>query len=84
MAERAGPATRAYLTQLREQAFLQIKDGYVDTSAAPGKDTKWQDVAALKPETITEEEVRLNPSMKRLLGMFPVPGTQKTGASSSR
>lgn len=82
--QRAGPATRAYLTKLRSEAFLQIKEGYVDSGANPTKDTRWGDVATLKPETITREEVIANPSMKRLLGMFPVPGTQKTGASSSR
>ena len=82
--QRQGPATRAYLTKLRNEAFLQIKDGYVDSGTAPGKDTRWGDVATLKPETITREEVIANPSMKRLLGMFPVPGTKKTGASSSR
>jgi hypothetical protein len=82
--QRQGPATRAYLTKLRNEAFLQIKDGYVDSGVAPGKDTRWGDVATLKPETITREEVIANPSMKRLLGMFPVPGTKKTGASSSR
>jgi parvulin-like peptidyl-prolyl isomerase len=82
--QRQGPATRAYLTKLRSEAFLQIKEGYIDSGVAPGKDTRWGDVATLKPETITREEVIANPSMKRLLGMFPVPGTKKTGASSSR
>jgi parvulin-like peptidyl-prolyl isomerase len=82
--QRQGPAIRAYLTKLRTEAFLQIKDGYYDSAAAPGKDTRWGDVATLRPETITREEVIANPSMKRLLGMFPIPGTKKTGASSSR
>jgi parvulin-like peptidyl-prolyl isomerase len=82
--QRQGPAVRAYLTKLRTEAFLQIKDGYYDSAAAPGKDTRWGDVATLRPETITREEVIANPSMKRLLGMFPIPGTKKTGASSSR
>jgi peptidyl-prolyl cis-trans isomerase SurA len=82
--QRQGPATRAYLTKLRGEAFLQIKDGNVDSGAAPSKDTRWGDVATLKPLTVTRQEVIENPSMKRLLGMFPVPGTKKTGASSSR
>lgn len=82
--QRQGPAIRAYLTKLRGEAFLQIKEGYVDSGSSPGKDTRWGDVATLRPETITREEVIANPSMKRLLGMIPVPGTQKTGASSSR
>ena len=82
--QRQGPAIRAYLTKLRGDAFLQIKEGWNDSGNNPGKDTRWGDVATLKPLTITREEVISNPSMKRLLGMFPVPGTQKTGASSSR
>ena len=81
---RSDPALRAYLTKLRQEAFLQVKEGYIDTGSAPGKDTKWQDPATLRPETITRAEVLANPSMKRLLGLFPVPGTEKTGASSSR
>ncbi len=43
------PKVREYLTQLRKQAFLQIKPGFVDTGAAPGQDTTWQDPAQLKP-----------------------------------
>lgn len=82
--QRAPAALRAYLTKLRNDAFMMIKEGYTDTGAAPGKDTTWGDVLTLKPQTITRLEVVSNPSMKRLLGMFPIPGTQKTGASSSR
>jgi parvulin-like peptidyl-prolyl isomerase len=81
---RTDPALRAYMTKLRQEAFLQIKDGYMDTGAAPGKDTRWRDPAQLQAETVTRAEVLANPSMKKLLGLFPVPGTEKTGASSSR
>lgn len=71
---------RPYLTKLREDAYLQIKDGYVDTGAAPGKDTRWQDVAQLKPQTVTKEEVAAHEGTphKKLLGMVPIPGTRKT------
>ena len=77
-------ALRAYLTKLRDQAFLQIKPGYEDTGAAPGKDTAWQDAAQLKPETVTKEEVLKTPSRKRVLGVLPIPGTKASGTSSSR
>jgi len=77
-------ALRAYLTKLRDQAFLEIKPGYEDTGAAPGKDTTWQDTAQLKPETVTKEEVLQAPSRKRILGVLPIPGTKASGASSSR
>jgi hypothetical protein len=80
------PKVREYLTQLRRQAFLQIKPGFVDTGAAPGQDTTWQDVAQLKPETITKAEVEQKTRHKRLFGMIPIPGTETTvtGKSSSR
>ncbi len=77
-------ALRAYLTKLREQAFLQIKPGYEDTGAAPGKDTTWEDATQLKPETVTKEEVLKTPSRKRVLGVLPIPGTKASGTSSSR
>ncbi len=77
-------ALRAYLTKLRDVAFLEIKPGFEDTGAAPGKDTKWTDPAQLKPETVTKEEVLLNPARKKVLGLIPVPGTKATGSSSSR
>lgn len=77
-------ALRAYLTKLRDQAFLQIKPGYEDTGAAPGKDTAWEDAAQLKPETVTKEDVLKTPSRKRVLGVLPIPGTKASGASSSR
>jgi len=77
-------ALRAYLTKLRDVAFLEIKAGFEDTGAAPGKDTKWTDPAQLKPETVTKEEVLLNPTKKKVLGFIPIPGTKATGSSSSR
>jgi peptidyl-prolyl cis-trans isomerase SurA len=77
-------ALRAYLTKLRDLSFLEIKPGFEDTGAAPGKDTKWSDPAQLKPETVTKEEVLQNPSRKKVLGILPIPGTKSAGSSSSR
>ena len=67
---RMQPKVREYLTKLREQAFLEIREGYVDSGAAPGKDTGWKDPAQLKPETTTKEEVAAR-KRKRLLGIIP-------------
>jgi peptidyl-prolyl cis-trans isomerase SurA len=80
------PKIREYLTDLRKQAFLQIKPGFADTGAAPGKDTTWQEVAQLKPETVTKAEVEQKTRHKRILGIIPIPGTETTvtGKSSSR
>ena len=83
--DRLPTAERAYLTKLRESAFLQIKPGYVDTFAAPGKDTTWMDPGELKPETVTKEELAKT-RHKKLLKVIPIPGTStpNTGTSSSR
>lgn len=80
------PMVRTYLTQLRKAAYLQIKPGYLDTGAAPGQDTRWQDAATLKPETVTKAQVEQKTRHKRLLWVIPIPGTKETveGTSSSR
>lgn len=80
-------ALRSYLTRLRSEAFLEIKDGYVDTGAAPGKDTRWHEVVGLKPETTTKEEVASHRKRKKLLGVIPhgsvAPGTREVGAATA-
>lgn len=76
-------AARPYLTNLRMAAFLEIREGYVDTAAAPGKDTRWMDPAQLKPETVTREEVAAKVRRKRLLWLAPVPGTRTSDTSTS-
>jgi len=80
------PAMRAYLTKLREAAFLEIKPGYVDSGAAPNKDTTWVNPADLKPETIKKEEILAQTHRKHILGVIPIPGTStaNTGTSSSK
>jgi peptidyl-prolyl cis-trans isomerase SurA len=35
--EKLAPALRAYLQKLREEAYIQIKPGYVDTGASPNQ-----------------------------------------------
>jgi peptidyl-prolyl cis-trans isomerase SurA len=56
------PALRAYLTTLREQAFIDIKPGYVDTGAS-AKQTK-------PIETTTKEVASKNLKKKKKLGVF--------------
>jgi peptidyl-prolyl cis-trans isomerase SurA len=75
MMPQMGAKVRTYLTKLRQEAFLEIKPGFVDSGAAPGKDTSWKDVAQLKPQTITKEEVAAHRRRKRLLFAIPIPGT---------
>jgi len=71
------PRIREYLTKLRLQAFLEIKEGYVDSGAAPGKDTRWQDVAQLRPQTTTKEEVASRVKRNKKLLFIPIPGTTR-------
>jgi parvulin-like peptidyl-prolyl isomerase len=82
-APRFDAAARPYLTELRKQAFLEIRDGFIDVGAAPGKDTKWMDPAQLKPETVTKEEVALKVRRRRLLWLAPIPGTKINDTSTS-
>ncbi len=75
---------REYLTKLRQEAFLEIKSDWIDTGAAPGKDTAWVDPAQLKPETITKEEVaKQDQTQEAVCGAIPIPGTQTARRRSS-
>lgn len=78
---KAQPAVREFLTRLRQSAFLEIKQGFVDTGAAPGRDTAWVDTAQLHPETVSKAEVATKTRKKHLLGL-PIPGTEATSASA--
>jgi peptidyl-prolyl cis-trans isomerase SurA len=44
--QKLDPAVRAYLTKLREQAYIDIKPGYIDTGASPNQSNKPIVVAA--------------------------------------
>jgi peptidyl-prolyl cis-trans isomerase SurA len=70
MEPRAGAKVREYLSQLRGNAFLQIKAGYADSGANPGKDTTWQDPSAIRPETTTKEAVAAH-AHKKFLKVIP-------------
>ncbi len=85
-APRMQPALREFLTELRQSAFLEIKPGYTDTGAAPGKNTAWADPVTLKPETTSKNLISTKRKHKKLLWSLPVPGTEieTTGSSSSK
>jgi peptidyl-prolyl cis-trans isomerase SurA len=75
------PKIREFLTRLRTEAFLEIKDGYIDSGAAPGKDTRWHDVAQLKPQTTTKEEVAARVHRHKKFLFIPIPGTTRKPAT---
>jgi peptidyl-prolyl cis-trans isomerase SurA len=56
------PALREYLTPLREQAYIDVKPGYVD-SGASAKQTK-------PIETTTKEVASKSLKKKKKLGVF--------------
>jgi len=81
---RMRPKIRDYLTELRKNAFLEIKSDWVDSGAAPGKDTAWADPGQLKPETVSKNEVANQTKHKKLLWAIPIPGTKAKSTSSSQ
>jgi peptidyl-prolyl cis-trans isomerase SurA len=44
--ERLEPAARAYLTKLREQAYIDVKSGFIDSGASPNQGNKPTIIAA--------------------------------------
>jgi peptidyl-prolyl cis-trans isomerase SurA len=80
---RMNGASREYLTKLRKDAFLEIKPGYVDSGAAPGKNTAWSDPAQMSPQTVTKQEVAAQKHSKKLLWIIPIPGTTANATTSS-
>lgn len=68
------PAIREYLSELREDAYIEIRPGYTDSGAVPGMDTSWSDPAKLAPVTTTKEEVLSKGKKRRLLWLIPLPG----------
>jgi parvulin-like peptidyl-prolyl isomerase len=80
----ADPKLRVFLTGLRQNAFLQIKPGYVDSGAAPGKDTTWKDPSQLLPQTTTKAQVANQRHFKKLLGVIPygMTGVKDTAPST--
>jgi parvulin-like peptidyl-prolyl isomerase len=68
------PAMRTYLTTLREEAYIELRPGYIDSAAVVGKDTSWSDPAKLAPVTTTKEEVLQKKKKRRLLWVIPLPG----------
>ena len=68
------PAIREYLSELREEAYIEIRPGYADSGAVPGMDTSWSDPAKLAPVTTTKEEVLSKGKKRKLLWVIPLPG----------
>jgi peptidyl-prolyl cis-trans isomerase SurA len=58
------PALRAYLTKLREEAYIDYKEGFVDTGQSPNQ-TKPIETATAK----TADSKNLKKKKKKILGV---------------
>ena len=81
--ERMQPEIRKYLTDLRANAFLEIREGWIDSAPAEGKSTAWSEPASLKPETITKAELEARTRRRKLLWAIPIPGTSTSMKKAS-
>ncbi len=63
--EKLQPALRAYLTKLREEAYIDVKEGYTDSGASPNQ-TKPVETTAAKES----EAKNLKKKKKKVLGVL--------------
>lgn len=60
-------AARTYLTKLREQSYIEIKDGYVDTGASPNQSSKPEMIAAAGSAPVTSSKQQAKKKKKFLV-----------------
>jgi len=65
--EKLQPALRAYLTKLREEAYIKLMEGYVDTGASPNQ-TEPVETSALKEA----DAKKLAKKKKKKMGFIPI------------
>jgi peptidyl-prolyl cis-trans isomerase SurA len=63
--EKLQPALRAYLTKLREEAYIDIKEGYADSGASPNQTKPIETTAAKEAEA-----KNLKKKKKKVLGIL--------------
>ncbi len=63
--EKLQPALRAYLTKLREEAYIDIKDGYTDSGASPNQTKPIETTAAKEAEA-----KNLKKKKKKVMGIL--------------
>jgi len=68
--EKLEPAARAYLTKLREEAYIEIKEGYADTGASPNQSSKPVLLAAAGPGAANSKTATTDKKKKKHLGVF--------------
>ncbi len=80
--EQMQPALRAYLTKLREEAYIDIRPGYVDTGASP-KQTKPVFTAYAPPPVKKKKVGRSSGLIGGSDGVFDAVGWKATAGSGS-
>ena len=73
------PEIRKYLSELRSEAYIEIRPGYADAGAIEGMNTGWSDPSRLAPLTTTREEVIKTRRRKRVLWLVPLPRDKVDG-----
>ena len=71
---RMEPALKEYLSRLRQNAFIEIRPGFVDSGAVAGQDTAWKDPEQFKPAVTTKAEATRK--KRKLLWVVPM-GTKQ-------
>ena len=64
------PKVRDSSPSFARRPSWRFEKAIVDSGAAPGKDTTWHDVAEIKPQTTTKEEVAAR-QKKKFMGVIP-------------
>ena len=80
---RMQPAMREYLTKLRQNAFIEIRPGFVDSGAAEGQDTTWKDPENFKAAVTTKAEVA-GKKKKKFLFVIPRGGSSQKPAAADK
>lgn len=83
MGPRYQPAIREYLASLRQDAYIEIRPGYIDANAVEGKDTSWSDPAKLAPVTTTRDELLNKKKKKKLLWLIPMGGGDENSSDAA-
>ena len=77
------PKVRELPDQAARGRVPRDQGGYVDSGAAPGKDTRWKDVGQLKPQTTTKEEVAARRTQEEAPLGDPAARVKEAGSTSA-
>ena len=87
--EKAGPAMREYLAQLRDEAFIQVKPGYQDSAATPAEIHSSITFSAYTPPTPKKKRKVERTRFRETTHTFrqksaPAPNLEQVSATETR